>query len=31
MKKTHVLETDLNTINGESLLGDGDIDLEGLT
>lgn len=25
MKKTHILETDLKTLNGESLLGSGDI------
>lgn len=31
MKKTHILETDLKTINGESIVGDGDIDLEGLS
>ena len=25
MNKTHILETDLKTLNGESLLGSGDI------
>ena len=25
MKKTHILETDLKTINGQSLLGNGNI------
>lgn len=31
MKKTHILETDIKTVNGKSLLGSGDIDLEGLS
>lgn len=25
MKKTHILETDLKTLNGESLIGSGDV------
>ena len=29
MKKTHILETDLKTLNGESLLGSGDIIITG--
>ena len=29
MKKTHILETDLKTINGESVLGSGDIVITG--
>ena len=29
MKKTHILETDLKTLNGESLLGAGDINVVG--
>ena len=29
MKKTHILETDLKTINGESILGSGDIVISG--
>ena len=31
MKKTHILETDLKTINGESILGSGDIIIAGGT
>ena len=30
MKKTHILETDLKTLNGESLLGSGDINIVGV-
>ena len=30
MKKTHILETDLKTINGESVLGSGDIEITGV-
>ena len=29
MKKTHILETDLKTINGESVLGSGNIEITG--
>ena len=29
MKKTHILETDLKTINGQSVLGNGNINIEG--
>ena len=31
MKKTHILETDLKTINGESVLGSGDIEISDAT
>ena len=27
MKKTHILETDLKTINGQSFLGNGNIEI----
>ena len=29
MKKTHILETDLKTINGQSVLGNGNIEITG--